>query len=92
MQLLDLLSSSQAINLEPLALELALLHSGLVLLSAGETQLRLLDMGCGLGLAAQLAAGRGAQVAGLDAAETSIAIARERTPEGDFRRQSPRCS
>jgi len=46
---------------------------------------RLLDVGCGPGLAAQLAAGRGAQVAGLDAAETSLAIARERAPAGDFR-------
>lgn len=46
---------------------------------------RLLDVGCGPGLAAQLAAQRGAHVAGLDAAETSLAIARERTPGGDFR-------
>lgn len=45
----------------------------------------LLDVACGPGLAAQLAARRGASVAGLDAAETSIAIARERTPQGDFR-------
>jgi SAM-dependent methyltransferase len=46
---------------------------------------RLLDVGCGTGLAAHLAARRGAAVAGLDAAESSIAIARERTQEGDFR-------
>lgn len=46
---------------------------------------RLLDVGCGPGLAAHLAAQRGAQVAGLDAAEASVAIARERTPQGDFR-------
>jgi ubiquinone/menaquinone biosynthesis C-methylase UbiE len=46
---------------------------------------RLLDVGCGPGLAAQLAAQRGAQVAGLDAAEASLEIARERTPAGDFR-------
>jgi SAM-dependent methyltransferase len=45
----------------------------------------LLDVGCGPGLAAQLAAQRGAQVAGLDAAEASLKIARERTPNGDFR-------
>jgi ubiquinone/menaquinone biosynthesis C-methylase UbiE len=45
---------------------------------------RLLDVGCGPGLAAQLAARRGAHVSGLDAAEASIEIARERTPEGDF--------
>jgi ubiquinone/menaquinone biosynthesis C-methylase UbiE len=46
---------------------------------------RLLDVGCGPGLAAQLAASRGAHVAGLDAAEASLEIARERTPQGDFR-------
>jgi SAM-dependent methyltransferase len=46
---------------------------------------KLLDVGCGQGLAAQLAAQRGAQVAGLDAAEASLGIARERTPAGDFR-------
>lgn len=45
----------------------------------------LLDVGCGPGLAAQLAAKRGAHVAGLDAAEVSLEIARERTPDGDFR-------
>jgi DNA-binding CsgD family transcriptional regulator/predicted negative regulator of RcsB-dependent stress response len=38
--LLDLLGSSQAVNLEPLARELALLHPGLVPLPAGETQVR----------------------------------------------------
>lgn len=46
---------------------------------------RLLDVGCGPGLAAHLASRRGAHVAGLDAAEASLEIARERTPEGDFR-------
>jgi SAM-dependent methyltransferase len=46
---------------------------------------RLLDVGCGPGLAAQLAAQCGAHVAGLDAAEASLVIARERMPEGDFR-------
>jgi SAM-dependent methyltransferase len=45
---------------------------------------RLLDVGCGPGLAAQIAAQCGAQVSGLDAAEASLVIARERTPEGDF--------
>ncbi|MFB3909653.1 MAG: class I SAM-dependent methyltransferase [Candidatus Eisenbacteria bacterium] len=44
-----------------------------------------LDVGCGPGLAAHLATRRGARVAGLDAAATSIAIARERTAAGDFR-------
>lgn len=57
-----------------------------VLDAAGvEAGTRLLDVGCGPGLAAHLAARRGAKVAGLDAAETSVAIARERTPDGDFR-------
>jgi ubiquinone/menaquinone biosynthesis C-methylase UbiE len=46
---------------------------------------RLLDVACGPGLAIRLAADRGAQPAGLDAAEASIAIARERVPQGDFR-------
>jgi SAM-dependent methyltransferase len=46
---------------------------------------RLLDIGCGSGLAAAMAAGLGAVVSGLDAAEALVAIARERTPAGDFR-------
>jgi SAM-dependent methyltransferase len=50
-----------------------------------EAGTKLLDVGCGPGLAAQLAARRGAHVAGLDAAEASLEIARERTPEGEFR-------
>lgn len=46
---------------------------------------RLLDIACGSGFAAHLAAERGAAVAGLDAAEPLLAIARVRTPAGDFR-------
>jgi SAM-dependent methyltransferase len=46
---------------------------------------RLLDIACGSGYAATVAAGRGATVAGLDASEALIAIARARTPGGDFR-------
>lgn len=46
---------------------------------------RLLDVGCGPGGAAVLAAGRGARVAGLDASAGSIDVARERLPDGDFR-------
>ena len=46
---------------------------------------RLLDIACGSGYAASVAAGRGATVAGLDASETLIAIARARTPSADFR-------
>jgi SAM-dependent methyltransferase len=57
-----------------------------VLRAAGvQAGTRLLDIGCGPGLAAQLAAQRGAAVAGLDAAAASIAIARARTQQGDFR-------
>jgi SAM-dependent methyltransferase len=44
-----------------------------------------LDAGCGAGMAAQMAAGRGARVCGFDAAEPLLEIARERVPEGDFR-------
>jgi SAM-dependent methyltransferase len=46
---------------------------------------RFLDVGCGGGGASVLAAERGAQVSGLDAAEGLIAISRERTPNSDFR-------
>jgi SAM-dependent methyltransferase len=46
---------------------------------------RYLDVGCGAGMAAQLAAARGAQVSGIDAAEALLEIARQRTSGGDFR-------
>jgi 2-polyprenyl-3-methyl-5-hydroxy-6-metoxy-1,4-benzoquinol methylase len=46
---------------------------------------RLLDIGCGTGMAAQLAAKLGAEVTGLDASEAELVIARERVPNGDFR-------
>ena len=46
---------------------------------------RYLDVGCGAGGAARMAAARGAQVSGIDAAENLLAVARERTPGGDFR-------
>jgi len=46
---------------------------------------RLLDVGCGTGMAAQLAAQLGAHVTGLDASEAELVIARERVPNGDFR-------
>lgn len=45
---------------------------------------RHLDVGCGAGMAAMLSAQRGAAVAGIDAAATLLAIARERTPTGAF--------
>jgi len=43
-----------------------------------------LDAGCGAGLAAQVAAERGACVSGLDAAEKLLAFARTRVPNGEF--------
>jgi SAM-dependent methyltransferase len=46
---------------------------------------KLLDLGCGSGLACALAAARGADVSGLDASPGLLAIARERVPQGDFR-------
>ena len=46
---------------------------------------RLLDVGCGSGLACAIAAGRGARVSGLDASPGLIEIASERVPAGDFR-------
>jgi SAM-dependent methyltransferase len=46
--------------------------------------LRLLDVGCGTGLFAQLAAGSGAVVCGLDAAEPMLDIAANRVPAGEF--------
>jgi SAM-dependent methyltransferase len=44
-----------------------------------------LDAGCGSGLAAQLAARRGALVTGFDATPELLEIARGRVPNGDFR-------
>lgn len=44
-----------------------------------------LDAGCGAGLAAQIAAERGARVHGLDAAPNLLEIARRRVPDGEFR-------
>ena len=43
------------------------------------------DIGCGSGFALRLAADRGAVVAGLDASNALLAIARVRTPEADLR-------
>ncbi|HEY0778199.1 MAG TPA: methyltransferase domain-containing protein, partial [Gemmatirosa sp.] len=47
---------------------------------------RLLDAGCGAGMGAMLAAARGATVTGVDASDALLAIARERVPDGEFRR------
>lgn len=46
---------------------------------------RLLDAGCGSGLALQMARARGAGVSGLDAAEALLRIARQRVPDADIR-------
>lgn len=46
---------------------------------------RFFDAGCGGGGASLLAAQRGAQVSGLDAAAGLVEIAREKVPSGDFR-------
>jgi len=53
--------------------------------AAVKTGTRYLDLGCGAGMAAQIAASRGAHVTGIDAALALLAIARTRTPAGDFR-------
>lgn len=44
-----------------------------------------LDVGCGAGMAAQIAAAWGAKVTGLDASTELLSIARFRVPSGDFR-------
>ena len=48
------------------------------------TGVRYLDAGCGAGMAAQIAAERGAVVSGLDASENLLGIARQRVPAGSF--------
>ena len=50
-------------------------------LSAG---MRLLDVGCGAGVACRLAHSRGAHVVGLDATPEMIEIARRQVPDGEF--------
>ncbi len=47
--------------------------------------MRVLDVACGSGELCALAAARGAEVAGIDAAEGMIVIARRRLPEADLR-------
>ena len=46
---------------------------------------RYLDIGCGAGMAAQIAGSRGAGVSGIDAADALLSIARSRVPGADFR-------
>ncbi len=50
-------------------------------LAGGE---RVLDVACGTGNAARVAADAGARVTGLDASPRLLDVARERVPEGDF--------
>ncbi len=45
---------------------------------------RYLDVGCGSGMAAAIAANRGADVCGIDAAEEMLAVARSRSPDANF--------
>jgi SAM-dependent methyltransferase/alkylhydroperoxidase family enzyme len=47
--------------------------------------MRLLDVACGSGLAAELALARGAACAGIDASHRLVAVAQDRCPEGDLR-------
>ncbi len=49
-----------------------------------DTGIRLLDIACGSGFAASVAARRGAVVTGIDASEQLAAIAAARTPHGSF--------
>lgn len=46
---------------------------------------RMLDVGCGAGLALRMAADRGAVVTGIDASEALLAVARSRLPGADLR-------
>ena len=62
----------------------AAFHAVLAHAGVGQATLHL-DAGCGAGMAAALSASLGARVAGIDAAEGMLEIARERTPGGDFR-------
>jgi SAM-dependent methyltransferase len=59
--------------------EQALRHVGV---EAGD---RVLDLGCGTGVFLRMCADRGALVAGLDASERLLAVARTRVPEADLR-------
>ncbi len=61
------------------------LYAGTVAVLAPLSGLALLDVGCGTGLALQLAAADVARVTGLDAAEPMLDVARERLPDADLR-------
>lgn len=53
--------------------------------TAVDSRTSILDIGCGSGIFCEMAAKRGARVSGLDASELLLAIARERSQDGDFR-------
>lgn len=66
---------------EPLSLPLYEAVLQRIGLGAG---MSVLDIGCGAGLFCALASRRGARVAGLDASQALLAIARRRVPQGEF--------
>ena len=49
------------------------------------TETALLDVGCGAGRFARMAADRGARISGIDITPAFVTIAARQTPEGDFR-------
>ena len=61
------------------------LYEAVLALARVGSGVQLFDAGCGSGMYCGLAAARGARVAGLDAAEALVTIARQRVPDGDFR-------
>jgi len=74
-------ASEWAYLLEPYALPANELLFDRLGVAAG---VRLLDIACGSGFAASVAARMGASVSGVDASEQLIAIAAARTPDGSF--------
>jgi SAM-dependent methyltransferase len=67
------------------------------LAAKGQPPARLLDLGCGTGIFAQVLAAHGHHVTGMDISPGMLRIARRRIPHGDFRQESfvsatlPRC-
>jgi SAM-dependent methyltransferase/alkylhydroperoxidase family enzyme len=61
--------------------EYVALHQQLAVTTAD----RVLDIACGAGLAVELATGRGAECAGIDASRRLIEVARDRNPRADLR-------